>query len=83
MKPSRHPLGRGKADMVPVPMHTPSCSQGRCGATHNPGTWPYTTRCVKVGQTEHGDMHKDRYDKEWPGKFMTLDEELEFRDGGG
>lgn len=66
-----------------IPQHTPSCSRGRCGATHNPGKWPYTARCITRGKENHGNHHRDVHGQTWPGEFMTLDEELEFRDGGG
>lgn len=64
-----------------VPVHTPSCTKGRCGATWNPGVWPYTTRCVLVGAEKHGDRHYNDKGSSIPGEFITLDQELENRDG--
>lgn len=83
MKPKHHPLGRGKTEMVVIPQHTPSCSRGRCGATHNPGKWPYTSRCITRGKENHGNHHRDVHGQTWSGEFMTLDEELEFRNDAG
>lgn len=35
----------------------------RCPETHNPGMWPYTTRCVKA--TDHNGNHLDRHGNQW------------------
>lgn len=36
----------------------------RCAESHNPGVWPYTSRCVHV---EHDPAinHRDRFGNEW------------------
>lgn len=35
----------------------------RCPATHNPGVWPYVSRCVR--DAAHADNHVDRHGIRW------------------
>lgn len=35
----------------------------RCTETHNPGVWPYVTRCILA--EGHGDKHTDRHSNVW------------------
>ena len=65
----------------PTKMHAPHCTKGRCGATWNPGVWPYTTRCVIVGKDGHGDKHDNGKGSMIPGDYITVDQELEERNG--
>lgn len=37
---------------------------GRCIATHNPGKWPYTARCIKKADPHH-EEHEDSHGKKW------------------
>lgn len=40
----------------------------QCHATHNPGVWPYTSRCNRL-EPNHGPMHEDKNGRQWTGKF--------------
>lgn len=45
---------------------------GRCTARHNPGTWPYTARCM---HPEHeDDNHQDRAGNRWKGPTAEQEE---------
>lgn len=35
----------------------------RCPETHNPGVWPYVSRCVLAAK--HDDQHEDRHGNKW------------------
>ena len=35
----------------------------RCSETHNPGVWPYVSRCTRAA--DHEAPHRDRYLNEW------------------
>lgn len=37
----------------------------RCPETHNPGVWPYVSRCVLTAR--HNGNHVDRHGNEWDG----------------
>lgn len=65
---------------APKAVHTPSCTQGRCGATHNGVLPDRQDRCVKRGSINHGDNHEDTHGNRWEGEFITLDRMLEERD---
>lgn len=36
----------------------------RCIATHNPGKWPYTARCIRQNDPQH-EEHEDKEGSKW------------------
>lgn len=38
----------------------------RCPETHNPGVWPYTSRCVHPAGHDPSVEHRDRHGNTWP-----------------
>ena len=64
----------------PRTLHTPSCSQGRCGATNHAASGGLAFRCVHVGKATHGPNHRDVNGVTWPGEFITVDRALEEMD---
>lgn len=40
-------------------------AEQRCPAMHNPGTWPYVSRCVKPARHKLPDYHTDKDGKTW------------------
>lgn len=48
---------------IGTPKSESAAQRNRCTHTHNPGVWPYTSRCIKSGG--HPDAHRDRYGKQW------------------
>ena len=66
--------GHTRKDKPDVIVHEPNCVEGRCTGTHNPGVWPYSARCIKLGQDEHGQSHEDKNGNVWVGVWRCFDD---------